>query len=283
MDISSTVVEVSPENVRELIDKSQSSVVVFLFWTDQMPQSIGTKDALNAVAPGYAEKVTFGLIDVAKDASIAQQLGVRGIPSIRVIKEGKIADQLDGPQTEQQLREFLDPHTLSGADILKQQIADSVAEEDWDNALAVLQQAISEEPTNHLFRVECADVMVLKGDLQAAKQILDTVPEAVGERKRPETRLEMSQEAAGMGTLEEVETEIEKDPSNLELLYNLSIHQAVARKYEDALQSAMTILQTDRTFREDIGRETMVRIFNLLGNDSPIAKNYRRKMFAFMH
>ena len=63
--------------------------VVFLFWTVQMPQSIGTKNALNAIAPGYAEKVTFGLTDVVKDASFVQQLGVRGIPSIRVIKEGK--------------------------------------------------------------------------------------------------------------------------------------------------------------------------------------------------
>ena len=39
----------------------------------------------------------------------------------------------------------------------------------------------------------------------------------VGERKRPETRLEISQEAAGMGTLGEVETDIEPLHSRVSL------------------------------------------------------------------
>ena len=283
MDLSTSVVDVTAENARELIDKSQSTVVVFLFWTDQMPQSAETKTALTNLASNYADKVTIGLVDVAKDASIAQQLGVRQIPSIRVVQDGKISGQLEGPQSEQQLREFLDPYTLSSGDILKQRIATSIQQEDWDSALEILQQAISEEPTNHIFRVECADVMVLKGDLEAAKQILDTVPDAVTERVRPLTRLEMCQEVAAMGTIEDTEVQIEADSQNLDVRYNLVIHLSVARRYEEALQHAMKILQMDRSYRDDIGRETMVRIFHLLGNDSPVTKKYRRQMFAYMH
>ena len=45
----------------------------------------------------------------------------------------------------------------------------------------------------------------------------------------------------------------------------------------------MFILQTDREFEDDIGRATMVRIMALLGKDSDIAKQYRRRMFNFMH
>ena len=277
------VVDVTVENFGDIVEKSKETLVVLLCWADQIEPSVLTKDYLVGIAPSYAGKVVVGLVDVAAEAPIAQQLGVQALPSIRAIKEGQIAGRLDGPQNEQQLREFLDPFTLSSSDALKQNIAQSVANQDWDTALAILQEAINEEPTNHSFRVECADVMVLKGDLDAAKQVIDSIPEDFADRARPQTRMEIAQEAAGMGTLAEVEQEVADDSSNLDARYAYAIVLASLQQYDEALEQAMHILRTDRTFREDIGRETMVRVLSLLGSDSKVAKNYRRKMFAFMH
>ena len=283
MDDQHSVVDVSVENFREVVDQSNDQLVVLLFWADQIEPSAVTRDYLVGVAPSYAGKVVFGLVDVAAHPQIAQQLQIQALPSIRAIKEGQIAGQLDGPQTEQGLREFLDPFTLSTSDVLKQNIASSIESEDWETALQILQEAISEEPTNHSFRVECADVMILKGDLDAAKQILATIPEDFNDRARPATRIEIAQEAAAMGSLSELESKVESDTNDLSNRYAYSIVLASLRRYEEALEQAMFILRQDRTFRDDIGRETMVRILNLLGSDSPVAKRYRRQMFAFMH
>ena len=283
MDEQPSVVDVSVENFREVVDQSNNTLVVLLFWADQIEPSAVTKDYLVALAPAYAGKVIFGLVDVAANPQIAQQLQIQSLPSIRAIQEGQIAARLDGPQTEQQLREFLDPFTQSSADALKQRIAASIASEDWETALQVLQEAITEEPTNHSFRVECADVMILKGDLEAAKQILATIPDDFVDRARPATRLEIAQEAAGMGSLSGLENNIESNGDDLSNRYAYSIVLASLRRYEEALEQAMFILRRDRSFRDDLGRETMVRILNLLGSDSPLAKRYRRQMFAFMH
>ena len=283
MDAQSSIIEVTVENLREVIDQSQSTLVVFLVWAEQIEPSVFTKNYLTQISGAYADKVVIGLVDAAQNAPIAQQLGVQTIPAIRAIKEGQIVGRLDGPQTETQLREFLDPLTLSSADALKQRIAVSIAQEDWDTALKVLQEAIQEEPTNNAYRVECADVMALKGDVEAAQQILATVPDDVTERVRPATRIEIAQEAAGMGDVATAESQIEKDGSDLESRYSLSVLLAAERRYEEALEHAMVILRKDRSFRDDIGRETMVRILHLLGSDSPVAKKYRQQMFAFMH
>ena len=283
MDVQPSVIDVTVENFHDFIDQSSSKLAVLLFWAEQIQPSVVTKNYLEGIASGYADKVAFGLVDVAEHAPIAQQLGVQALPSIRAIKDAKIAGQLDGPQDEKSLREFLDPFTLSSAEALQQSIAVSVANEDWEVALEILQQAISEEPANHSFRVECADVMVLKGDLEAASQILATVPEDFVSRIRPATRLEIAQEAAAMGSLADVASAVEQDAQNLESRYAYSIVLASLRQYEEALEQAMVILRTDRTFREDLGRETMVRILNLLSNDADLAKRYRRQMFAYMH
>ena len=221
--------------------------------------------------------------DSAKDLALAQQFRVQGIPSIRVVADGQITEQMEGPQGEAALRELVDKLTMSGSDLLRDQLAVHLASEDWDNALAILQQAIDEEPNNAGYKVEWADLLVRKGDLDGARTVVATIPEETPDRERPVTRLEIAEEAAGMGNREDVQVELDADPSDLDLRYRASILCAAGGQYEEALEHAMFILQTDREFQDDIGRATMVRIMSLLGKDADIAKRYRRRMFNFMH
>jgi putative thioredoxin len=61
------------------------------------------------------------------------------------------------------------------------------------------------------------------------------------------------------------------------------VRHVVGEQYEQALLLSLDILKTDREFREDIGRLTMIRIFDVLGKGDELAGKYRRKMFNFMH
>ena len=56
-----------------------------------------------------------------------------------------------------------------------------------------------------------------------------------------------------------------------------------ASKYEAALTLCVEILREDREFREDIGRLTMIRIFEVLGKGNELATKYRRKLFNTLH
>jgi len=253
------------------------------FWTDQVAPAVETKNALETLVAQYQGKFALGLSDVAKDQALAQQLRVQGIPSIRVVADGQIVEQMEGPQGEAALRALVDKLTMSSSDVLQDQLAVHIESQDWDSAVAILQQAINDEPGNVGYKVEWADVLVRKGDLDGARTVVATIPEGTPERERPLTRLEIGEEAAGMGILKEVQVELETDPSNLDLRYRAAILCAAGGGYEEALEHAMFILQTDREFQDDIGRATMVRIMTLLGKDSDTAKRYRRRMFNFMH
>ena len=74
----------------------------------------------------------------------------------------------------------------------------------------------------------------------------------------------------------------EGDPLSAEQI-DQQLALAVNRDYEAALEQAMAILQQDRSYRDDLGRTTMIRIFTLLGKGSDLATSYRRRMFNFMH
>ena len=65
------------------------------------------------VLGAYAGKLQWARIDVQRNPQIVQQLGVRGLPTVKVIHEGQLAGNLEGPQTESSVREVLDPLFLS--------------------------------------------------------------------------------------------------------------------------------------------------------------------------
>ena len=272
-----------PRPGADVIERSRQVPVVILFWTDQVAPAVETKAVLERLAAQYQGKVALALSDIAKDQALAQQLRVQAIPSIRVIRDGQLAEQLDGPQGEAVLRRLIDAMTQSPAEALKSQLAEYLAAEDFKGALAILRQAIEAEPGNAAFKVEWADVLLLQGDVKGARTVLATVPEDAPERERPATRLDLLEEAAGAGKLKAALAATAADGGDLDAHYKAAILLAAERRYADALEHAMAILRQDRTYRDELGRLTMIRIMALMAKGSDVAKQYRRRMFNFLH
>ena len=267
----------------EVVDRSQSMPVVVLFWAEQVPPSVQTKALLETLLDQYAGKFALALSDVATDQNLAQRLQVPGLPCIRVVHKGQIVDQLDGPAEEQQLRAILDQHTQSLDDAIAGDLQQVLERGDFETAIRLLQAAIEEEPNNQSLRVDLADVLVRKGDLEDARTVLARIKDDTAERQRPQTRLEFLEEAAGMPTLEELLSIVASDDADLEAKYQLAVRHVAAEEYEQALLVSLDILRADREFREDLGRTTMIRVFEVLGKGNELAGKYRRKMFNLMH
>ena len=272
-----------PSFQADVVERSKQVPVVLLFWTDQVAPAVETKAVLERLAGQYQGKFALALSDIAKDQTLAQQLRVQGIPSIRVIRDGQLADQMEGPQGEGALRQLIDGLTQSPSEALKSQLDRYLALQDFDGALTVLRQAVAAEPNNAGFKVEWADVLLLTGDVDGGRTVLGTIPEDTDERERPANRLELLEEAAGMGRLDDVLVEVDADPGDLDARYRAAVSLASGRRYEEALDQAMAILRQDREYREDVGRLTMIRIMALMGKGSDVAKRYRRRMFNFLH
>lgn len=272
-----------PSFQADVVERSKQVPVVLLFWADQVAPAVETKAVLERLAGQYQGKFVLALSDIAKDQTLAQQLRVQGIPSIRVIRDGQLADQMEGPQGEGALRQLIDGLTQSPSEALKGQLDRYLALEDFDGALTVLKQAVAAEPNNAGFKVEWADVLLLTGDVDGGRTVLGTIPEDTDERERPANRLEVLEEAAGMGRLDDVLVEVDADPGDLDARYRAAVLLVSERRYEEALDQAMAILRQDREYREDVGRLTMIRIMALMGKGSDVAKRYRRRMFNFLH
>ena len=278
------VFEVTPQSFQaDVVQRSADTPVLLLFWAEQAAPAADAKRQLEALVGQYAGKVALGLVNVAADQTLAQHLQVQALPSLRVIDKGQIAQQLEGPQTEQTLRTLLDQLTMSAADLIKAQLVQHLERGDLRSARRFLQQAVKDEPKNPYFRVELADVLARQGDLDDARKVLASVPQDTAERERPQTRLELAEEAAALPSRKQLLARLEELPNDLEAHCQLAVVEAVQGNYEAALELALQVLQADRSFGDELGRRTLLRLFAVLGKGDELAGRYRRKMFNFLH
>jgi putative thioredoxin len=276
------VFDVTPANFQsDVVERSKQAPVVLLFWAQQVLPSADARRRLEELAKPYQGKVFLALADVARDQTLAQHLRVQALPAIRIVDRGQLVHQLDGPQTDATLKALLDQLTLSPAEALREELGGLIAAGDYRTAVEMLTRALQEEPQNHAFRVELADVLLLMGDITQGEKVLREIPGDTEGRERPQTRLELLQEAAGYGSPADLEPAAAA--GDLESRYRLAILAGAAGAHEQALEHAMIVLSTDRGFRDDLGRLTMLRIFNLLGKGSELATRYRRRMFNYLH
>jgi putative thioredoxin len=281
---SDQIFEAGPENFQTaVLDRSRQAPVILLFWAPEVIPSAEVRRDLEKLARGYTGKVFLALVDVSRDPTLAQHLRVQGLPSIRVVQGGQLVHQMEGPQPESTLRALLDQLTLSSAEILKEDLAGLLEAGQYDRALAMLQQAIAEEPQNQAFQVELADVLARSGKLEEARQVVAGIVEGADERDRPQARIELLEEAAQLEPLVKLEESLARDPDDLQARYGIAVHAAAAGDYARALDESLAILRADRSFRDDLGRLTMIRLFKIMGKGSALASQYRRQMFNFMH
>ena len=194
-----------------------------------------------------------------------------------------MVQNLEGPQDAASLRSMLDPLTMSPMDRVRAQIDMLVAEGDRLQAIEMLQQVIAQEPQNFGLHAELCDLLIMENRADEARKILASLPADTEGIDKPRSRLEFIDLSADLPSLEELGTQLQDDPDNLQLCLHLAYRLVVDDQMEAALERLLMILKTDREWDDQRARTTMIKVFNLLGKGDELATGYRRKMFTFLH
>jgi len=284
MNASSNVIEVSAQNFQdEVLEKSKQIPVFLEFYADGAEPSMALAPVLRKLADEYQGKFLLARVDIQQNPQIVQQLGVRTLPTIKIIFQGQMVQDLEGPQEEAQLRQILDQLTMSPIERIQEQIKVLLSQGDRTGAIGMLQQAIGEEPSNYALHVELADLLIMEARVDEARQIIASIPEDTAGISKPQNRLTFIDMAAELPSLDELQTQLEANQDDLQLRCDLAIRLIVDDQAEAALEELLLVLKKDKSFEDELARKTMIQIFELLGKGDPTATAYRRKMFTFLH
>ena len=93
-----------------------------------------------------------------------------------------------------------------------------------------------------------------------------------------DARLNAASKALKLPGVEALTKAIAADPANLQARFDLAEVYISVQAYEEALEQLLAIVQTDRTFKDDIARKTMIAVFNMAVSQPEIIGKWRRKL-----
>ena len=279
--------DVSVQNFKDIVvDGSFKTPVVVDFWAPWCGPCKVLKPILEKLAEEYQGKFVLAKINSDENQQLAAQFGVRGIPSVKAVREGKIVDEFSGALPENAVREWLQKLIPSPLDELRLLALQSYEQGDADKALQLLQQALQLDNNNSNVKIDIATILANQNMFQEAKAILEELPanmrmeEAVVRLLTQIEVAEKSQHLEGEDTLlEKIGANPEDFPARIDLA-NVYISQ---QQYENAIEQCFEIIKRNREFQDDIGRKTVVSIFNLLNNEGEIVRNNRRKLASMLN
>ncbi len=278
------IFEVTADNFSQVVlQGSQQTPVLVDFWADWCQPCRMLMPVLGKLAEEYKGQFILAKVNSDENQALAQQYGVRSLPTVKLFKQGQPVDEFMGALPEGQVREFLDRHIERESDKLLDQAMAMLAAGDQETALTLLRKANDMDPGRARLAVPLARLLIDKGDAGEAEALLKALP--VDERDSADAaallaQLEFSQQASGLPDRETLEQQAEA--GDLKARLQLANKLVAEGEYEAAMNHLLTIMQKDRGFEDDIGRKTLLKIFDMLGDD-PLVEQYRRKMFNYLY
>ncbi len=93
---------------KEVLEKSKEIPVVVDFWAEWCGPCKILKPMLEEIEKEYNEKFILAKANVDDCKEMAEEYGVRGIPAVKLFKDGNVIDEFVGAIPEQAIKDFID-------------------------------------------------------------------------------------------------------------------------------------------------------------------------------
>jgi putative thioredoxin len=268
---------------QDVIERSRTVPVVVDFWASWCAPCVRLGPLLEKLATEYEGKFVLAKVDTESEPGLAAQFGVRSIPAVFGVRDGRAVDGFIGLQSEDAIRAWLDRLLPSPAEQIAAH-AQELEATDLKAAEARYHSALTFDPDLLAARLGLARIALEQGRYEDAQaQILSLErrgylePEA--EKLKAEVTLRLQAQQAGGAPLDEARAALAAKPGDQKLKLQLAESLAAAGQYSDALALCLELVERDR--KGQVGeqaRQTMVAIFQILPPDSELVTEMQRQL-----
>ena len=274
------IVETTQETFeRDVVDRSRDVPVVVDFWAAWCGPCRTLGPRLERLAEEYGGKFVLVKADTERVPDIAAAFGIRSIPAVFGLKDGKLVDSFVGVLPESEIRAFLDRLLPTPAERL---IAEARGLESTDLKAAEERYRIALDlaPEEPQVKIGLARVLLAQDRPDEARPLIEALerrgylePEA----EKLKADLTLRSQAEGAAGVESARAAAAADPDNPDLAFALAEALAAVGRYPEALDLCLDLIERHRKRVGESAHKLMLTIFQLLG-DAEIVADYQRKL-----
>ncbi|MBI1283932.1 MAG: tetratricopeptide repeat protein [Thiobacillus sp.] len=287
MALSPYVFDASAENFNRLVlENSHKGPVLVHFWTPMAGPCFILMPRLVKLAAEYGGKFLLVMLNADELPELARRFSVNSVPTVKFFWRGEVAHTIHGADPDSSFREVLDRFIAGDANRAHALGVAAWKSGNVQQARMLLANAAMAEPDNLAIPRDLAKLLWSEGDSEQALKLLDSLPPAA--RTEPEiarlhAHLGLVETARQAPPLDRLDAQLAQNANDLAAHYQRAAVLLAADDYAGAMDALLRIARTDRSYRHDIGRTSLLALFDLLGSAHPLTRQYRQALSEMLH
>ncbi|SPY78466.1 co-chaperone YbbN [Providencia rustigianii] len=285
MFANAQIIDINETNLHQIIEQSMNIPVMFYFWSPRSPQSLEFTGMLERIANDYAGLFILAKVNCDEEQMVASQFGLKGVPTVYVLKDGRPVDGFEGPQPEDAVLQILSRVLPSPEELKAAQAAEFIAEGKLQEALPLLKEANQLAPKNSDITFLLAETQIALNLVDDAETLLATVPMQDKDSRYQGlvAQIELMKKAADTPEIQQLQQEFNQNPENTTLAVQLALKLHEVNRNEEALEMLLAFLRKDLNAGEGAVRKTMMDIMSAMGTGDTLASKYRRHVYSLLY
>lgn len=264
----------------DVVARSREVPVVVDFWAEWCAPCRMLAPVLQQLADEYAGRFVLAKANTELTPQAAAQFGVQSIPAVFCVFDGEIYDFFAGALPERQLRAWLDRML----DVVAIGQTKKLEATDPNEAARRYRDLIARFPQDSTAAIGLARVLLAQQQWDECQAVIADL-EARGflepEAEKVKAALELHR--APRADLAKLRAAVAAQPNDLSVQLKLAEALAGQNLYQEALETALAIVQRDKLGAGQQAKQLMVDIFRVLPEDSELTTTFRRKLTLMLY
>lgn len=255
----------------QVLDYSRQNPVVVDFWAEWCVPCRSLTPVLEKLAQEAEGAFRLAKVNVDENPNLALRYGVRSLPNVKAFRNGEVIAEFVGAQPENRIREFLRALAPNEHELMFEKAQGLLDLGEYARAEAAFHQFLSKSPENPGGQLGLVRSQLLLGHHKDAHKALRNFPPSK-EYPRAQALLPL------VDALLAVQNAPAFSDDPLEAAYFNALRLVRKSNYEAAMDGILDVLRQDKRFRNEEPRKVMLGIFEMLGENNPLTRQYRQEL-----
>ncbi len=256
-----------------VIEGSASGYILVDFWASWCQPCQALKPILEKLTNDY--DFTLVKVNTEENQELAAQLGVRGIPDVRLYRDGAEVDRFSGALAENQVRSFLEKYLPSSVDAALNHVVELASSGDEEAANEAFNRLLKDHPDSGKIKLAAAQYLASQGEHADATEMLLSISASEPEYAAARAILSMDELRLACESGEGAEG-LDKDFAD-------AACAAMSQQFEQALDGFLQIVKQDRNYNDGAAHKAMLTMFNVIGRENELVQRYQRLLASALY